>query len=157
MANIFTNKKLPKRIAVIYKDLRNVTSKLHVTAGSIGFIKKALYHEIIQKFVRVNVNFDNKNDQYKSERNVLCSHLNEHVHALKSLVSKHYVLKEKLKQLTGQLLYTSIFNCIHMTQYHERINSIKSKSYKLKQLIFEKTPPSKFKVPIVNLSLFSHC
>ena len=40
MANLFTNKKLPKRIAVIYKDLRNVTSKLHRTAGSTGFIKK---------------------------------------------------------------------------------------------------------------------
>ena len=53
MANLFTNKKLPKRIAVIYKDLRNVTSKLHRTAGSIGFIKKALYHDIIPKFARV--------------------------------------------------------------------------------------------------------
>ena len=40
MANLFTNKKLPKRIAVTYKDLRNVTSKLHRTAGIIGFIKK---------------------------------------------------------------------------------------------------------------------
>ena len=95
MANLFTNKKLPKRIAVIYKDLRNVTSKLHRTAGSIDFIKKALYHDVIPKFARVNGNFINKNDQYKSERSVLCSHLNEHVHALKSLVSKHYVLKEE--------------------------------------------------------------
>ena len=63
-------------------------------------------------------------------------------------------LKEKLKQVTGQLLYTSIINYIHMTQYQERINSIKPKSYKLKQLTFEKTPPSKFKVPIVNLSSY---
>ena len=38
-----------------------------------------------------------------------------------------------------------------MTQYRERINSIQSKSYKLKRLICEKTPPSKFKVLIVNL------
>lgn len=108
MANLFTNKKLPKRIAVIYKDLRNVTSKLHRTAGSIGFIRKALYHEVIPKFARVNGNFINKNEQYKSERSVLCSHLNEHVHTLKSLVSKHYVLKDKLKQVTGQLLYRSV-------------------------------------------------
>ena len=152
MANFFTNKKLPKRIAVIYKDLRNVTSKLHRTAESISFIKRALYHEIIPKFARVNANFINKQDQYKSERSILCSHLNEHVRTLKSLVLEHYVLKEKLKQVTGQLLYTSIINCIHKTHYHERINSIKSKSYKLKRLISEKTPPSKFKVPIVNLS-----
>ena len=154
MANFFTNKKLPKRIAVIYKDVRNVTSKLHRTAESIGFIKKVLYHEIIPKFARVNANFINKKDQYKSEKSILCSHLNEHVLTLKSLVSKHYVLKEKLKQVTGQLLYTSIMNYIEKTQYHERINSIKSKSYKLKQLISEKTPPSKYKVAIVNLSCY---
>ena len=41
-----------------------------------------------------------------------------------------------------------------MTQYDERINSIKSKSYKLKRFLSEKTPPSKFKVPIVNLSSY---
>ena len=41
MVNLFTNKKLPKRIAVIYKDLRNVTSKLYRTPESFGFIKKA--------------------------------------------------------------------------------------------------------------------
>ena len=68
-------------------------------------IKKALYHEIIPKFARAHGNFINKNEQYKSERSVLCSHLNEHVHTLKSLVWKQYVLKEKLKQVTGQLLY----------------------------------------------------
>ena len=44
-----------------------------------------------------------------------------------------------------------IINYIHKAQYDERTNSIKSKSYKLKRLIGEKTPPSKFKVPIVNL------
>ena len=82
------------------------------------------------------------------------SYLNENVHTLKSLVLKHYVLKEKLKQETGQLLYTSIINYICTTQYHERINSIKSKSDKLNWLICEKTPPSKFKVPIVNLSSY---
>ena len=86
MTNLFTNKKLPKGITVIYKYLRNVTSKLHRTAGSIDFIKKALYHNVIRKFARVNGNFINKNDQYKSEKSVLCSHLNEHLHALKSLV-----------------------------------------------------------------------
>ena len=150
MANLFTNEKLPKHVAIMYKHLRSVTSKLHRTSGSISFTKKALYHEIIPKFARVNSNSMNKNDQYKSKRSILSSHLNEHVNALKSLVSKHYVLKEKLK-LTGRLLYKSMINYIHMTQYHERILSIKSKSYKLKPLISEKTPPSKCKVPIVNL------
>ena len=82
------------------------------------------------------------------------SYLNENVHTLKSLVLKHCVLKEKLKQETGQLLQTSIINYIHTTQYHERINSIKSKSDKLKRLNCEKTPRSKFKVPIFNVSSY---
>ena len=60
-----------------------------------------------------------------------------------------YLLNKK--QVTGQLLYISIIYYIHKAQYHKRINSIKSKSYKLKRLISEKTPPTKFKVPIVNL------
>ena len=43
---------------------------------------------------------------------------------------------------------------IYKAQYHERANSVKSKSYKLNRLISEKTPPSTFKVPIVNLSSY---
>lgn len=99
IANLFTNKKLLKCIAVIYKGLRNVTSKLYRTAKSIGFIKKALYHVIIPKFAQVNDNFINKNDKYKSEKNrALFSFKWTY---LESLVSKQYVLKEKLKQVTG--------------------------------------------------------
>ena len=81
---------------------------------------------LIPKLAQVNGNLINKNDQYKCERSVLCSPLNEHVHTLKSLVSKHYVLKKKLKQVTGQLLnYTSIIDYIHTTQYYKKNNSIK--------------------------------
>ena len=65
------------------------------------------------------------------------------MHTLKSFVSKHYVLENKLKQVTGD-----------KTQYNERIHSIKCKSFKLKQLIREKAPPPKYKVPVVNLSSY---
>ena len=50
-------------------------------------------------------------------------------------LSLKFLLKDKLKQVTGQLLYISIINYIHEAQYHERINSIKAKSYILKRLI----------------------
>ena len=60
----------PTRIAVIYKDLRYVMSKLHRSAASIGFTKKALFNEITPKFAQVRGNFINKNDKYKSERSI---------------------------------------------------------------------------------------
>ena len=94
IANLFTNKKLLKCIAVIYKGLRNVTSKLYRTAKSIGFIKKALYHVIIPTFAQVNDNFINKSEKNRALFPFKWTYL-------ESLVSKHYVLKEKLKQVTG--------------------------------------------------------
>ena len=66
----------PTRIAVIYdmlyviQDLRYVMSKLHRSAASIGFTKKALFNEITPKFAQVRGNFINKNDKYKSERSI---------------------------------------------------------------------------------------
>ena len=38
MANLSIVKLLPKRVAELYKELKNITSKLHRTSGSIGFM-----------------------------------------------------------------------------------------------------------------------
>ena len=62
MANFSIIKYLPKRIAVKKRYLSNVRSRIHKTAGSIGFIKKALYHKITPEFAQVQGNFINKND-----------------------------------------------------------------------------------------------
>ena len=55
MANFFTSKIYIYiyiyHITVIYKDFRDVTPKLQ---RIIGFIKKALYNEIIPEFAQVN-------------------------------------------------------------------------------------------------------
>ena len=152
MANFSIIKYLPKRIAVKKKDLSNVTSKIHKTTGSIGFIKKALYHEITPKFAQVQGNFINKNSKYKAEKSILLSHLNDHVRSLKSLCKKHYSLCTELKQLTGKFLYLVIINHINTLQYKERLASIKTKNKKLKKLIQNNTSASKYKVPIINLS-----
>ena len=77
IANLSIIKRLPKRIAELYKELKNITSKLHRTAGSIGFIKKALHHEVTPKFTQVKGNFINVNDRYKSEKCILLSHLDD--------------------------------------------------------------------------------
>ena len=97
MANLSIVKLLPKRVAELYKELKNITSKLHRTSGSIGFIKKALYNEVTPKFAQVKGNFININDRFKLEKSILLSHLNEHVRSNKLLVSKHQFLLIKLK------------------------------------------------------------
>ena len=116
-------------MAVKEKDLSNVTSKIHKTAESIDFIKKALYHE-----------------------STLLSHLNDHVCSLKSLCKKHDLLCTELKQLTGKFLYLVFISYINTLQYKERLASVKTKNKKLKKLIQNTTSASKYKVPIINLS-----
>ena len=50
MANENTQINLPKRIAEYYNKLYWLTIKLHNTAASIGFIKKAFYAHAAPKF-----------------------------------------------------------------------------------------------------------
>ena len=119
MANFSIIKYLPKRIAIKEKDLSNVTSKIHKTAGSVGFIKKALCHKITPKFTQVQCNFISKNNKYKAEKSILLSHLNDDVCSLKSLCKKHYSLCTELKQLTGRFLYLVVINYINTLQYKE--------------------------------------
>ena len=97
-----------------YCELSNVTSKIHKTAGSIGFNKKAFYHEITPKFAQFQSNFINKNSKYKAEKSILLSHLNDHVCSLKSLCKKHHSLCTELKKLTGKFLYLVIINHINI-------------------------------------------
>ena len=75
MANLSIVKLLPKRVAELYKELKNITSKLHRTSGSIGFIKKALHNEVTPKFAQVKGNFINVNDRFKSEKRVFFNHI----------------------------------------------------------------------------------
>ena len=59
---------------------------MEVAAGSIGFIKKALYHKITPKSAQVQGNFINKNNKYKAEKGILLSHLNDYVWSFKSFL-----------------------------------------------------------------------
>ena len=62
------NKTTTKTYCRTVKGLKNVTSKLHRTAGSIGFMKKALHHDVTPKFGQVKGTFVNVNDRYISEK-----------------------------------------------------------------------------------------
>ena len=114
MVNFSIIKYLPKHIALKKKDLSNVASRIQKkkTAGSIGFIKKALCHEITPKFAQVQGNFINKKNKYKAEKVYFLSHLNDHVCSLKRFCKKHYSHCTELRQLTGKFLYLVIINHI---------------------------------------------
>ena len=105
MANFSVIKYLPKRITAKKKDLRNVTSKIDKTAGSIRFIKKALYHKIKPISAQVQSDFINNNNKNKGDKSILLSHFNDHVCSFKKLCKKHNSLCIELKQLTGKFLY----------------------------------------------------
>ena len=59
MANENTPLNFPKRIAEYYNKLYWLTIKLHNTAASIGFIKKALYAHVTPKFAQIKGQFVN--------------------------------------------------------------------------------------------------
>ena len=68
MENLSIVKLLPKLVAKLYKEIKNITSKLHRTSRSIGFIKKALHNEVTPKVAEIKDDFVNTNDRFKSEK-----------------------------------------------------------------------------------------
>ena len=85
MAKLFTNFILTSRITEIHNELYNTTSKLHKSASSIGFIKKALHHKVTLRFTQISGQFINKQDQIDADRKLMLSQLNRHVLTLKEL------------------------------------------------------------------------
>ena len=83
MAKLSTDFILTTHIAEIYNKLYNTTSKLHISAWRIAFIKKALQHQVTPKFAQINGQFINKQDQIDAQRKLMLSHLNKHVITLK--------------------------------------------------------------------------
>ena len=54
------------RIAVMYNKLYSITSKLHNTALSIGFIKIALHNNVILKFAQIKGQFVNRHEHIQA-------------------------------------------------------------------------------------------
>ena len=63
MANLLIINILPNRVADLYKQLKITTSKLHKSSSSIGFIKKALYNDVIPTFAKVKGHFTKDSDR----------------------------------------------------------------------------------------------
>ena len=67
MVKLFTDFILTTCIVEVYEELYNTTSRLHKSASSTGFIKKALHHKVTTKFPQINGRFINKQDQINAE------------------------------------------------------------------------------------------
>ena len=135
MANLSIVKLLPKRVSKLYKELKNITSKLHRTSGSIVFIKKALHNKVTPKFAQVKGNFININNRFKSEKSILLSHSNDHVRSYKLLISEHHYILQKLKDECETLLIAPVLRHISTIQQKERMDSFKTNNHKLARLL----------------------
>ena len=71
MANLLNGFINTNGIADIYNKFIKVTSKLHKTSSSIGFIKKALHHNVTPTFAKIRGQFVNNKDQLDAERKIV--------------------------------------------------------------------------------------
>ena len=83
-------------IANIYNKFIKVTSKLHKTSSSTGFIKKALQHDVAQRFAKIRGQLLNNKNQLDAERKLMISHIARHDLKLKEITSKHRTLGQEL-------------------------------------------------------------
>ena len=79
MVNLLLINIIPKCVAVISIKLQIYHQKLHNTASSIAFIKKALLVTVTLVFARVKEKFLNAECCIKSSQNILKSHLTKHI------------------------------------------------------------------------------
>ena len=134
MAKLFTDFIHTTRIAEIYNKIQNTTSKLHKSASSIGFIKKAFHHKLIPNFAQINGQFINKQDQTDAERKLILSHLDRHVLTLKEVTHKLRQLGSDLLEQVCQVRYAILKKRLLNILYCERLDSFKTKSRKLATL-----------------------
>ena len=72
MANLSTYFTSKNCITDIYNKLCSLTSKLHKTASSIGFIKKAPHDNVIPKFPQKKGEFFNRHHKFRQNANLCC-------------------------------------------------------------------------------------
>ena len=72
MANLSTYFSCKNCITDIYNKLYSITSKLHKTASSTGFIKKALHNNVIPKFSQIKEKFVNGHHKFRQRANLCC-------------------------------------------------------------------------------------
>ena len=153
MASYHLTKKLPRHIAVEYYKLKSLWNKIERTSSSIGFIYKAIFHEVIPTVVKVNGQFVNMKDKYKAENSILQSHLRAHRHNLNDLCSKHTAISDSLKNKVGMLLFNCLYSLMVRSSGEDNINQLKCKNKNLRWLISQKpVNRDNYNKAVVNLS-----
>ena len=151
MTNDNTQINLPKRITEYYNKL---TIKLHNTAASIGFIKKALCAHITPKFGQIKGQFVKDEEKHQVERRLMLNHISKHAKCLKEITKEHHEISGKSIIITGRLIFKCLLNKIIWTSKCKRMNSFITKNKKLDRLITcnpSITPD--YNIPIINLSI----
>ena len=135
----------------VYIKLKSITSKLHNTSASIGFIKKALFVDMIPKFAIVKGQFINETDSLTASRKLMKSHLTKHVQDLYNLSMQYNDLKSLLYSNSGIVLGNTLINIAQRSLSKRRYLSFKTKKLKHK-LIKRKRKPCNinYSVPIIN-------
>ena len=110
MANLSIINILQNRVADIYIRLKSISSKLHNTSASIAFIKKALFIDMIPKFVMVKGQFINETDGLTASRKLMKSHLTKPAQDLYHLSMQYNDLKSLLYLNSGIVLGNTLIN-----------------------------------------------
>ena len=147
-------RKLPRDIVVEYCKLKSLSSKIQRTSSSVGFIYKAIYHEVIPTFAKVKGQFVNMKDKYKAEKSILQSHVTAHKHTLKDLCIKYTVILDSLKNKVGMLLFNYLYSLMRRSSREDN-NQLKCKNKQLRRLISKKlVNRDNYNIPVVNLSSY---
>ena len=135
MGNLSTYFAYKNRIADIHNKLYSITSKLHKTESSIGFIKKALHNNVIPKFAQIKGQFVSRHQYIQAEGKLMLSHLNSHVFNLKMQIKTHYDVDTLLALGVSENRYKLLKKRLLTSLYRERITSFNTKYKKLKGLM----------------------
>ena len=154
MANLSLIEYLPNRVAEHYHLLRKLTSKLHKTSASIGFLQTALYQRVTPNFVKIKGQFIDKRLKEETERKLTVEHLKKHFNDLQIIRRDYDRSILRLKQICGSIFCQALLINIRQSLHKERLESFRTKNKKLKVLISSKTKTLNvnYCVPIVNLS-----
>lgn len=153
MANRFSIPTLPLRIVNTYHQLHKLCMKLHSTAASIGFIRKAIYNQVTPNFVKVKGQFPREELRNETERKLLFEHLNKHNQDLKELSRQYAETTDNLLKNTGYIFGRALIQNIQRSLTKKRLESFLTKNKKLHNLISRNLSTKiRYLIPVINLT-----
>ena len=122
----------------MYNKLYSITSKLHKTTSSIGFIKKALHNNVIPKFSQIKEKFVNGHQKFRQKANLCCLILTDMFVVLKIQIKTHYNIDALLILSVSEIRYKLLKKHLVSSLYQERTTSFNTKNKKLERELCQK-------------------